>query len=84
MTEANQPFSYPTLLRHLKEIRPAVVTDLKMARFEVHDHTLLLIFTKDWNYKRVNDESVKNILVTSLQSNFSGEWNVECRLEQGQ
>lgn len=78
------PFSYPTLLRNLKEIRPAVVTDLKMARFEVHDHTLLLIFTKDWNYKRVNDESVKNILVTSLQSNFSGEWNVECRLEQGQ
>ena len=83
MTEANQPFSYPTLLRHLKEIRPAVVTDLKMARFEVHDHTLLLIFTKDWNYKRVNDESVKNILVTSLQSNFSGKWKVECRLEQG-
>ncbi len=81
--DAHPPFAYPTLLRHLKEIRPAIVTDLKMARFEVHGHTLLLIFTKEWNYKRVQDDTVRTIIVTSLQSNFSGDWNVECRLEPG-
>jgi hypothetical protein len=54
-----------------------------MARFEVHGHTLLLIFTKEWNYKRVQDDTVRTIIVTSLQSNFSGDWNVECRLEPG-
>lgn len=61
------PFSYATLLRDLKEKKPALMADLKMARYELRDTTLLLIFSKEWNYTRVNTAPVKNLITESLE-----------------
>lgn len=78
------PFSYATLLHRLKEIRPALTTDLKTARYELKDATLTLIFAKEWNFARVNDSNSRNIIAEALQSCFSGIWEVVCRLESAQ
>jgi hypothetical protein len=76
-----EEFSYATLLRFLKEKKPALMLDLKTARYEVQGTTLVLTFSKEWNYSRVNAASVKNTIAEILESAFSGKWNVDCRLE---
>ncbi len=75
------PFSYATLLRALKEKKPALSVDLKTARYEIEWTKLILIFSKDWNFSRVNTANVKNIITEALETSFASNWIVECRLE---
>lgn len=72
--EPKTPFSYATLLHKLKEIRPALTTDLKAARYELDSMKLVLIFAKEWNFARVNESNTRNIIAEALQSCFTGEW----------
>lgn len=84
-TEAVQEekFSFLTLLHHIKAIRPAIIMDLKTARYElIWTHGLKLIFSKNWNYGRVNTHEVKNLVSESLTKCFWGEWAVECILQE--
>ena len=79
---ANQPFSYIKLLEVIKGEKPALVTDLKTARFEQDETQLTLIFAKKWNYDRVEVSSIKNLIAECLQKAFGWEWNIECKLNE--
>jgi len=97
-TENQEPkttpsFSYIALLDSLKTTKAALVIDLKTARFELvspppwergneGDFCLILIFPKNWNYTRVNTNEMKNTIIEALVERFSGNWSVECRLEE--
>lgn len=73
-------FSYILLLNTLKATKPALVADLKSARFEQKDRVLSLIFEKEWNYQRVNTPIVRGIICETLENLFQGTWNVVCQL----
>lgn len=75
-------FSYIVLLEALKSTKPALVIDLKTARFELDGTKLILIFPKNWNYTRVNTAEMKNTITETLIGKFGGEWSVECRLDE--
>jgi hypothetical protein len=79
----NTTFSFPTLVNKIKESSPALTTDLKTARFTLEGTTLTLIFSKNWNYERVNTPKVKNIITEICTSIFGGEWGVKCELQEG-
>jgi hypothetical protein len=63
-------FSFLTLLHTIKTTKPALVVDLKTARYEVSGSTLKLIFTKNWNYGRVNTPQIKTALSEILDEKF--------------
>lgn len=44
--------------------------DLKSARFQVDDTTLILTFNKKWNYDRVNKIEKKNIIAEGITTLF--------------
>jgi DNA polymerase III gamma/tau subunit len=77
------PFSYASLLAELKNTKPALMTDLKNARYELQDMTLILIFAKKWNYDRVNTPKEINTILEALSIRFPGEWTVRCELDMG-
>ena len=90
---SNIPFSYIALLNALKGTKPALVADLKNARFELAEtpsekdatkpiQTLTLIFTKKWNFDRVNTATTKNIITEILESTFGGNWILNCRIDE--
>ncbi len=79
---AKKNFSYPVLINHLKSIQPALTVDLKTARFQLDDTVLTLIFSKKWNYDRVNLPKTKNILTEALEVLFGNNYNIECRLQE--
>lgn len=81
--EKVQPFSFPMLITHFKEVAPALASDLKMARFQESENTLTLIFSKKWNHDRVNLSKTKNLIIENMTILFGGDWNVECRLQEG-
>lgn len=80
-------FSFPAFIMGLKTT--TLVTDVKGARFELRENTnenkksLHLIFSKKWNFDRVNIAKSKNTLVESLQNIFGGNWSIECTLDTG-
>ena len=76
-------FSFPRLIAHFRDTNPALMTDLKSARFGIDEQTLTLIFMKSWNHGRVNTPKVKHIITEALSSIFSGNWKVECKIEEG-
>lgn len=81
-----KPFSFPAFIMWLKAT--TLMTDVKGARFELKDtdtdtKTLHLIFSKKWNFDRVNIAKSKNILVETLQNTFGGNWSLECTLQIG-
>ncbi len=82
-----KPFSFPAFITGLKTT--TLMTDVKCARFELGENTdekrksLHLIFSKKWNYDRVNTAKSKNILSESLQHIFGGSWSIECTLDIG-
>lgn len=80
------PFSYPRLLQSLKEKKPALVVDLKIARFSLGEDgttkVLTLIFPKKWNYDRVSTASTQNIICETLEELYSGQWKINCTLEE--
>lgn len=80
MTVSSTHFSYPTLINHLKSIDPALTMDLKSARFQVDDTTLILIFNKKWNYDRVNKIEKKNIITEGITTLFWEDHKIECKL----
>jgi hypothetical protein len=63
-------FSFLTLLHTLKTTKPALVVDLKTARYEVAENTLKLFFSKNWNYGRVNTAQSKSTLSEILDEKF--------------
>jgi hypothetical protein len=81
-TTKETPFSYPRLLQTIKEKRPALVTDLKLARFKQNERELTLIFSKKWNYDRVNTALSTGIISEIATELFSGTWNIVCSLEE--
>lgn len=81
-TTKETPFSYPRLLQTIKERRPALVTDLKLARFKQNERNLTLIFSKKWNYDRVNTTLSIGIISEIATELFSGTWNIVCSLEE--
>lgn len=87
------PFSFPHLIKILKESSPALAVDMKTARFTLShadmkkdsslhdaDNTLSLIFSKKWNYDRVNSSTAKNIISENCAQSFGGRWTVVCEL----
>lgn len=74
-------FSYIRLLEEIKKIKSTLVLDLKTARFELKDTLLVLIFSKEWHYNRANDPSMRVIILEQLESMYSGNWKIECRLD---
>ncbi len=82
-----KPFSFPAFITGLKTT--TLMTDVKWARFELGENTdekrksLHLIFSKKWNYDRVNTAKSKNTLSESLQHIFGGSWSIECTLDIG-
>jgi DNA polymerase III subunit gamma/tau len=81
-TPQKENFSFLTLLHTLKTTKPALVVDLKTARYEVAENILKLIFIKNWNFGRVNTAQVKNTLSEILNEKFWGSWQVECILQE--
>lgn len=75
-------FSYPNLINHLRTNEIALTTDLKMARFQIDGTTFSLIFTKKWNYDRVNTAEKKRSIVEALETLHGGLWKVECKLSE--
>ncbi len=75
-------FSFPLIISHFRQANPALMTDLKSARFQVDGQILIFIFTKSWNHGRVNTPKVKNLITEALSTLFSGDWRVECKLEE--
>ncbi len=75
-------FSYPALIMKVKELQPALTTDLKLARFEIDGTHLTLIFSKKWNYDRVNKPAMKSIIVDSLGTLYGTSWELTCRLSE--
>jgi hypothetical protein len=65
----------------VKKSKPALVTDLKTARFEITETTLTLIFNKEWHYGRINTPSSKNTLSEILEELYKTGWNIICRLD---
>ena len=78
-TDSN--FSYIRLLEEAKKIKASLVPDLKTARFELSGNMLILIFSKEWHYNRVNKPDMKNLIAEMLQGIYSENWTIECRLE---
>ena len=79
----SKTFSFPLLITHFRDTNPALMTDLKSARFVIDGQNLTLIFMKSWNHGRVNTPKVKNIITEALSSIFAGDWRVECKIEEG-
>jgi hypothetical protein len=79
---ATQSFSYIALLNTLKTTKPALVADLKNARFEKSETKLTLIFPKKWNYDRVNTPIIKNTIIETLEVTFGEHWQIDCRLDE--
>ena len=77
--EESPSFSYPTLIHHLKATEPALMMDLKSARFQVDGTTLILSFGKKWNYDRVNTPKIKNIIAEKISLLFIETWKIECK-----
>lgn len=65
----------------MKRSKPALVTDLKTARFEITGTTLTLIFSKEWHYGRINTPSSKNTLSEILGELYKTEWGIMCKLD---
>ncbi len=79
---SNTPnFSYLSFLEAVRQSKPALVTDLKTARFEVADTTLTLIFASAWHYGRINTPASKNTLSEILEGLYKTEWNIICKLD---
>jgi hypothetical protein len=74
-------FSYASLLAELKNTKPALMTDLKNARYELQDMTLVLIFAKKWNYDRVNTPKEMGTILEALNTRFPDQWTVRCELD---
>lgn len=75
------PFSYIRLLEETKKVKASLVPDLKTARFDLSGNILTLIFSKQWHFNRVNQTDMKNIIAEMLQSIYTGNWKIECRLD---
>jgi len=58
------------------------VTDLKLARFKQNERELMLIFSKKWNYDRVNTPAATGIISEIASELFSGTWSIVCSLEE--
>jgi hypothetical protein len=63
-------FSFPALIGHFREHNPALMTDLKTARFQTDGTKLTLIFAKSWSHGRVDTPKVKNLIAESLETLF--------------
>ncbi len=74
-------FSYIEFLEAVKKSKPALVTDLKTARFEIQGTVLTLIFAKEWHYGRINTPASKNILVEILKEIYDQDWTLLCKLD---
>jgi DNA polymerase III gamma/tau subunit len=74
-------FSYISFLEAVKQSKPALVGDLKTARFEVADTTLTLIFASAWHYGRINTPASKNTLSEILEGLYQTGWNIVCKLD---
>ena len=79
---AKKDFSYPVLINHLKSIQPALTVDLKTARFQLDDTVLTLIFSKKWNYDRVNLPKTKNTITEALEHLFGKSYTIVCQLQE--
>jgi DNA polymerase III subunit gamma/tau len=75
-------FSFPALVHHLRSTSPALTTDLKTARFELDGNSLKLIFSKKWNYDRVDTVIVRNTITEACSGLFEGVWEVKCELRE--
>jgi hypothetical protein len=65
----------------VKKSKPALVTDLKTARFETKDTTLTLILSKEWHYGRINTIASKNTLSEILGELYDQSWTIVCKLD---
>jgi hypothetical protein len=65
----------------VRQSKPALVTDLKTARFEITDTTLTLIFASAWHYGRINTPSSKNTLSEILEELYKTGWSIICKLD---
>ncbi len=74
-------FNYIRLLEEIKKIKATLVLDLKTARFDRKDTTLTLIFSQDWHYNRANTPAMRNIIAETLETLYTGTWNITCRIE---
>lgn len=81
-TSDAKSFSFPLLVAKLKESNPALTVDLKSARFNTEGTKLTLIFSKNWNFERVNVSKVRNLIADTCQSTFGGDWEVQCELKE--
>ncbi len=72
-------FSYPALINQLKTSEPALTMDLKSARFQIDGTTLILSFSKKWNYDRVNTPKIRNMITEKIHLLFWEIWKIECR-----
>ena len=73
-------FSFPILINHFRETNPALMTDLKTARFQVEGEKLILIFWKGWNHGRVNTPKVKNEIIEATEKLGMSITSLECSL----
>jgi DNA polymerase III gamma/tau subunit len=79
---SNTPnFSYLSFLEAVKQSKPALVTDLKTARFEVANTTLTLIFASAWHHGRINTPASRNTLSEILGELYQTGWDIVCRLD---
>lgn len=81
METPGSDFNYIHLLEEIKKIKATLVLDLKTARFEQGTNSLTLIFSKEWHYNRANTPAMRNIVIESLNTLYSNNWSVVCRLE---
>lgn len=82
LTSNTPSFSYPVLIAKIKDIQPALTTDLKLARFGLDGTHLTLIFAKKWNYDRVNKPAIKSVITDTLSSLYGGSWELTCTLSE--
>ncbi len=82
-SEKNSTFSFPLLLNTLKTTTTGLSTDLKMTRFKTENESLILTFSKKWNFDRVNTPKIKSTIADTLCSLFGWSWSVICHLEEG-
>lgn len=76
------PFSYPALITHLKESQPALTIDLKTARFQKEGTNLTLIFTKKWNFDRVNTSKTKTLIAEAMKELYKTDWTITCEFSE--
>lgn len=81
--EKRNSFSFPLLLNTLKTTTTGLSTDLKMTRFKTENESLILTFSKKWNFDRVNTPKIKSTISDTLCSLFGWSWSVICHLEEG-